>query len=94
MPLMIPGILSGIYDFKKCLRSVCTEISGSVDNIFINLRQHIVDRKYHKRKKIVYHSENNGRWSIDDRLLRKMEEIKDAVDDSRFFPKVSATLMS
>lgn len=29
------------YDLKKCLRSVRTEISGSVDNIFINLRQHI-----------------------------------------------------
>ena len=56
------------YDLKKCLRSVRTEISGSMDNIFVNLRQHIVDRKYHKRKKVVYHSENDGRWSIDDRL--------------------------
>ena len=76
------------YDLKNSLRSVRTEISGSVDNIFINLRQHIVDRKYHKRKKIVYHSENNGRWSIDDRLLRKMEEIKYAVNDSVFSKSV------
>ena len=87
MPLMIPGILSGIMILKNALPVFLTEISGSVDNIFINLRQHIVDRKYHKRKKIVYHSENNGRWSIDDRLLRKMEEIKYAVNDSVFFQK-------
>ena len=58
-----------------------------MNDVFINLGQYIVDWKYHKWQKVVYHSKYNGSRCVDDRLLRKMKETEDAVDNTVLFQK-------
>ncbi len=68
-------------------RSVCTKISGCFDNICINFRQYIVNRKYDKGRKLytIPRTMADGVLMID--CSGKMEEIKYAVNDSVFFQK-------
>lgn len=73
------------YDFKEGLTVVCAEISCGIDYIFVNLYEHVVDRKYHKWQKVIDHTKNDRIRCVDDRKLRQVEKRQNTVDHTILF---------
>ena len=73
------------YDLKEGLAVVCAEVSCGIDHIFVNLYKHVIDRKHHKRQKVIDHAEDDRVRCVDDRKLRQMEERQNTVDHAVLF---------
>lgn len=82
IPLMMPGMVSGIMILVKTADNGAPRSRGCLDDILIQFHHRIVYRQNHKRQIIINHTNNNRHIGIRQILSRQPQYPKDCINNS------------